>query len=437
MIPATPLLAGPQQEFVSEAGRSSVAISAPVLTEQVLTPQVEASAITEDVPDSSERIDSLVRPLVESAEQAAATIEAPAIESPPIETVPIETVPIETVPIETVPLDAAPLEAAPIETPPVEPAPLLSSADLPECNTLAEALDQDARLVLEAIAPRPEPVETAEDIRRAAELQAQIVLDSIAQQIEAERAGIGVILASFAERPAARLLGAAEEVVTAPAPAFLEWIRASAPVILPAGPKDLEAAFITGGPQSPTLDGPCLPPQLKNLTENQTARQRPAKTRNRLATLMLSCLIATGLLLGAVTLLQYFSTDRDAKAAATTASNSARTTSGAGDSALAWSRFVEVAGVRVINGANHRPQVQYIVINHSSKELTGLGIRLALRTGNDSSSSAPLFTVFSKVPSLGAYQSREIRTDLDADLRTSSVPDWQSIRTDVQVSAQQ
>jgi len=99
-----------------------------------------------------------------------------------------------------------------------------------------------------------------------------------------------------------------------------------------------------------------------------------------------------------------------------------------------FARSVEVAGVRITAGLNHKPQLQYIVVNHSSKELTGLGIRVAMRSASDPSSAPPIFTVFSKVPALGAYQSREIRTELDSDVRISSLPDWQSLRPDVVVS---
>ena len=394
-------------------------------------------AITEDDPGSSERIDSLVRPLVESAEQAAAPLE-----TPPIEPMLLAPAPVESALVESAPAEPPPPEVSHQEPPSIEPEPVLSSPALPDSTALAEALEQDAQAVLEAISPRPQPAETAADLFRASEVQAQIVLDSIAQQLETERAAIGVILASFSEKPATRLLGAPEEVVTAPAPPYLEWIRTARPVIVPAEAQDPAVASFSIGPQSPTLNGPCLPPQLQKLTENQPVQQRPSKSRNHLPTLMVSCLIATGLLLGAVSLIQYMSAERDAKpAASASVPTPSRSASAAPiDSAPSehpWSRLVEVAGIRVISGANHRPQLQYIIINHSSKELTGLGIRLALRSGNDPPSSTPLFTVFSKVPALGAYQSREIRTDLDADLRASTLSDWQSLRSDVQVSGQQ
>lgn len=399
--PATLLLAGPQRELISAGGYSSP--EAPVSDSSL-------STFTEEQPCPAEQIDSLVRPLVESAEQAASLEQAPSTdEAPPAEPAPPE----------------EPL--APPQVP--EPA---------EPTTLAEALEQDARFVLDAITPRSQLAETLDDIRRASEFQAQAVLDSIAEQLEVERAGVAAILESFADRPVASLLDAARDVVIAPAPPALDLVRTSAPSIAPAGPSEPDLAALAVGPQAPTLNGPCIPPQLVNLRDVRPAAEVPPGKRSRMATLMLSCLLATGLLLGGVSLLQYLNSDRDGKAAATSGQPSGRSLPGSpadtGSQEHSAAKSVEVAGIRITNGSNHRPLLQYIVINHSAKELTGLAIRLALRSQNDPQTAAPLLTVSSKVPALGAYQSREIRTELDADQR--ALPDWQTLRTDVVVSGQ-
>ena len=98
-------------------------------------------------------------------------------------------------------------------------------------------------------------------------------------------------------------------------------------------------------------------------------------------------------------------------------------------------RFVEVAGVRVVSGANKRPQLQYIVVNHSSGELTGLNIHIAVHSA-DSPTGAPLFTVSSAIASLAANQSKEVRSDLDPGIKPASIPDWQSLRTDILIARQ-
>ena len=84
---------------------------------------------------------------------------------------------------------------------------------------------------------------------------------------------------------------------------------------------------------------------------------------------------------------------------------------------------------------NKRPQLQYIVVNHSAGELTGLNIHIAVHSA-DSPTGAPLFTVTSAIASLAANQSKEIRTDIDPGIKPASIPDWQSLRTDVLIARQ-
>jgi hypothetical protein len=275
------------------------------------------------------------------------------------------------------------------------------------------------------------------------ESHAQLVLDSISQQLEAERAGIGAIVASFRDQPAARLLDAPLKIVKPPAPPVREWIQTPRPTIPAIAPGDPLIASLTEGPQAPTLNGPSLPAELRGLKEATPSQQ--GQPRKGFPPWIVSFLIATGLLLGAISLLQYINANRDnanrdAKAAGASTPSSQTARVAATDSVLEehpFARSVEVSGVRITAGVNRKPQLQYIVVNHSARELTGLGIRVALRSAGEPASAAPLFTVFSKVPALGAYQSREIRTEINTDLRVSSLPDWQSLRSDVLVSGRQ
>jgi len=101
-----------------------------------------------------------------------------------------------------------------------------------------------------------------------------------------------------------------------------------------------------------------------------------------------------------------------------------------------FARFVEVTGLRVVADPNHHSQVQYIVVNHSASQLSGMSLRITVRSTTQAAGSAPLFTVSAMVPSLGPHQSKEIRTDLDSQLHASAIPDWEYLKTDVQVGTQ-
>ena len=91
-----------------------------------------------------------------------------------------------------------------------------------------------------------------------------------------------------------------------------------------------------------------------------------------------------------------------------------------------FAEFVKVSGVRVVMDLNRRAQVQYLVVNHSDTPLTNIGLKIAVRPASPSSGLSPLFTVAARVPMLGPHESKEIRTDLDSDLRA-----------DIQVTSQQ
>ena len=249
---------------------------------------------------------------------------------------------------------------------------------------------------------------------------------------------IGAIQKSFQEQSAVGLLPAPEEVVTAPAPPLDQWMRQPKLQLTPVPPESAGGATLTAGPQHPTLAGPSLPPELRNFSERQNSNSASNRKRAALPTWLISFLVATVLLLGGGSLLQYLTSDRNASA-----SSAASPTPLASKPALPLpvveehpaARSVEVAGVRVVTGANKRPQLQYVVINHSAGELTGLNIRIAVRSV-DALAGAPLLSVSTIVPWLGPNQSKEVRADLDPAVKPASVPDWQSLRTEVLIGRQ-
>jgi hypothetical protein len=255
---------------------------------------------------------------------------------------------------------------------------------------------------------------------------------------EFERVAIHAIHSAFAKPPAVNLLPAPAEVITAPAPPTGQWMRSQKPRLRAVAPVDREHAAVFAGPQAPPLAGPSLPPQLLNFDhQNSSLRSH----RRRMPAWPISLLLATIVILGVVSLLQYFTQDHDAKAvsvaplvqAAKALSAPALHVPVVQEHPAA--RSVEVAGVRIVMGPNKKPQLQYIVINHSSSELTGLNIRIAVRSV-DGLADAPLFSVSSVVAVLGPNQSKEIRTDLNSSVQPSAIPDWQSLRTEILIGRQ-
>jgi hypothetical protein len=257
---------------------------------------------------------------------------------------------------------------------------------------------------------------------------------------EMAQAAIHAIHASFQELPSELLLCAPREIVTAPAPPTEQWMRSPRIVFIAKEPGNSILATLIAGPQAPPLAGPCLPPQLRNFMESRNSNLRPSRRRAALPLWMVSVLVAMVLFLSLGSLLQYLTASRDLKAASvTSAPPQTSVPAPAPPVRIAVehpdARFVEVAGIRVVMAPNKKPQLQYLVINHSLGELTSLNIHIAVHSA-DSPTGAPLFSVSSIVPSLGADQSKEIRTDLDTGIKAASIPDWQSLRPEILITRQ-
>jgi hypothetical protein len=210
------------------------------------------------------------------------------------------------------------------------------------------------------------------------------------------------------------------------------------PVLPARKPSDRRCDSSTTGPQKPPLAGPCLPPELQNFIEPLPDERTRSKKGIGLPAWITSLAIATGLFLVVAVMLQHLHGTREAKAAVTPTPSQVVASAPVAPvfEQHPFARFVEVTGLRVVADLNHRSQVQYIVVNHSATQLSGMSIRIAVRSSVDPAGSAPLFTVSTVIPSLGPHQSKEIRTDLDSQLRTSSIPDWEYLRTDVHIGTQ-
>ncbi|HEY6392035.1 MAG TPA: hypothetical protein VIX89_12200 [Bryobacteraceae bacterium] len=358
----------------------------------------EDAGIPED-----EAIESLVRPLVESAEAAA--------DAEPLIEACIEAVAMAVeVAVETV--QAASVIEAPVEV-----------------------------VTATAAAPLPEPTYDPGPLCRAFELHAEAVLHVIHTQIEAVESGIRAIVAAFEAQPVTALLAAPREIVKAPALPATQWMRMPKPSIPSVRPCDLAVDSLSSGPLTSALAGPCLPAELRTFIEKKSAKSARPRKRVAMPAWIISLLVATSLFLGAGSLLQYFSENRDSKAGPAAGQHplqaSAGTSTGSAIDPHPFARFVEVTGLRVIADLNRKSQMQYLVVNHSSTRLSDVALKIAVRSTADSSGAAPLFTLSVVVPSLAPYQSKEIRTELDAGLRPTSLPDWDNLRADVQVSTKQ
>ena len=305
-----------------------------------------------------------------------------------------------------------------------------------EDTTLAESpMAFESPSPLAAQEPPPEPPvdareardrEATEALLGAIQIQAEALVDTIHAEVEAERAAIRDVVASFRRCCSTSLLAAPAEIVTAPAPPVFEWIRRPQQSLQPLPPPAEHLVRRSAQPQPLTLAGPCLAPELRNLAE----LQGPGRSRKRRAFpgWVASLMGAMLLVLLAVTSLQYLSSQNDAKATTPTGQQTA-----AAPNSEALDKSVEISGLRLTTSWSGKQQVRFLIVNHSAQDLSGVTLQIVVRSSDGTPSSAPILVIHAPLSSLGPYQSKEIKTALDSDIPASALSDWQSLRTDVQV----
>jgi len=252
-------------------------------------------------------------------------------------------------------------------------------------------------------------------------------VESIRRKLDIEYAAIRAIAASFERRSALPLLGAPPDIVTAPAPPIFETIGMRGPRMPPMAPPPANPTSLTSRHQPPTLAGPCLPLELRNPTESRVSKDHP-KSRS-MPGWVVSFITAMLLLLVGVTAYQYFNSQSGGGTAS--ASTQSAPASGAAQ-ADAAAKSLEISGLRLTKSWNGKQQVRFLIINHSTKDLSGVTAQVTVK-----SDGSPVLLIQAPIRSLASNQSEEIRTDLDSDVPASVLSDWQALSTEIRLTSQQ
>ncbi len=237
---------------------------------------------------------------------------------------------------------------------------------------------------------------------------------------------------------------------TLPFAPMQDYKPATSRSILPVPPRP-QILAADAGPRI-TLPGPTLPPELTRLQdanvlsvigENTAQRTKeaipPPKTAGApgwlVSAFVMLLLLAAGL--GVVFYLLPH-TVADAKPTPTPAVAATSPVPTGGTSPLA--KFIEVTGFRIVTSspdatkkdAAKKSEVQYLVVNHSDADISDANVFVTLRSAKPG--LAPLCRFSFKVPSLGPFESKEMSSPIGNSTRAVSLPDWQEIRAEVQIS---
>jgi hypothetical protein len=102
------------------------------------------------------------------------------------------------------------------------------------------------------------------------------------------------------------------------------------------------------------------------------------------------------------------------------------------DRSHSLARFVEVTGVRFME-VNKKPQIRYLVVNHSSAPLGSVTVYVTLHASNSKPGQPPLSRFSFRSPILAAFEAKEMASPIERVVGPLDLPDWQDLQADVEV----
>lgn len=101
-----------------------------------------------------------------------------------------------------------------------------------------------------------------------------------------------------------------------------------------------------------------------------------------------------------------------------------------------FAKHLEITGLRVLETPKQKLQIQMIVVNHSAADLPDLNLEVRLRSAKAGAEDEPISTFKVKVPSIGGYESKDVKTEAATKLRAYEFPDWQFLKAEFDVMEQ-
>ncbi len=102
-------------------------------------------------------------------------------------------------------------------------------------------------------------------------------------------------------------------------------------------------------------------------------------------------------------------------------------------SAAPASSPIEVTGFRIQIDPAKKPEIQYLVVNHSPLRFTSVNVNVTLYAADAKAGQPALCSFQFTAPNLGPFQSKDMTSTIDPETRPVSVPDWQDLRASVEI----
>lgn len=98
-----------------------------------------------------------------------------------------------------------------------------------------------------------------------------------------------------------------------------------------------------------------------------------------------------------------------------------------------YAKYIEVTGLRLTEDTQ-KAEVRFVVVNHSSAEIAELSATVRLKAVSRSDQE-PVGTFSFKLPSLGPYEIKELKSQVQTKLRVYELPDWQFLRAELEITS--
>lgn len=159
----------------------------------------------------------------------------------------------------------------------------------------------------------------------------------------------------------------------------------------------------------------------------EPARPAPGGSRNWIYGLVLgAAIVIVGL-----TALVLLRSDRSKEAAPVAAAPLQNAPAASGAPSDPVLQQVELTGFRILEDAKQRPELRFIVVNHSGADLGEVKAKANLHAMTNQAGEAPVAT-FTFAVKLGPYESKELKVALATKLRAYELPDWQRLKANIQ-----
>lgn len=102
-------------------------------------------------------------------------------------------------------------------------------------------------------------------------------------------------------------------------------------------------------------------------------------------------------------------------------------------SAHPFAKYVEVTGIRLLEGPDKKLMVRFVVVNHAPAELSRFRLRISLETANAAPGEAVIAVVDAAPGTIPAHGVKDMEAPLVTPLKVYELPDWQYVRARVEI----